>query len=272
MKMIHPRVSLHQVAFLAEPSASFIAFCREIGVQQMTLVTPALMRPGDFEGAMAELGKGGPHVATVNHVFGAFPDLEGDREQAVAGLLQAIGMADALGAPAIYLITGGRGRLSWEQGAARCAEWIAPCIVAAQAKGVKLLVENASALNADLHMVHTLADAIRFAEIAGIGVCIELHACWTEADLPALFRRAMPLTGLVQASDYVLGDRTTPCRAVPGDGVIPLEALLGEVLAAGYQGVFDLELVGPRIVEEGARKASLRAAERLSAILTGLGA
>ncbi len=181
-------------------------------------------------------------------------------------------MASALGAGAIYLITGGRGHLSWEQGAARFGEWIAPCIAAAKAKGIRLLVENASALNADLHMVHTLADAVRFAEATGIGLCIELHACWVEADLPSLFRRAMPLTGLVQASDYVLGDRTTPCRAVPGDGVIPLEALLGEVLAAGYRGVIDLELVGPRIVEEGARPASIRAVQYLSEMLTRLGA
>ena len=270
--MIHPRVSLHQVAFLGEPSADFIAFCREAGVPHMTLVTPVLARPGDLAGALAELASGGPKVATVNHVFGAFPNLEGDREQAVAGLMGAIDMAHALGARAIYLITGGRGQLSWEEGAARFTEWIAPCRDAARAKGIALLVENASALNADLHMVHTLADAIRFADVAGIGVCIELHACWVEADLPALFRRAMPVTGLVQASDYVLGDRTTPCRAVPGDGVMPLERLLGDVLAAGYEGVFDIELVGPRIEAEGARKASLRAVERLSEILFRLGA
>lgn len=269
---MHPRVSLHQVAFLDESSAQFIAFCREIGADHMTLVTPALTRPGDLDGALAELARGGPKVATLNHVFAAFPDLEGDREQAVAGLIGAIDTAAQLGAGAIYLITGGRGHLSWEEGAARFAEWIAPCVAEAEARGIRLLVENASALNADLHMVHTLADAIRFAGIAGIGLCIELHACWVEADLPALFRKAMPITGLVQASDYVLGDRATPCRAVPGDGVIPLERLLGDVLAAGYQGLFDLELVGPRIVAEGARAASVRAGERLSDILVKLGA
>lgn len=272
MSAIHPRVSLHQVAFLDESSAEFIAFCREIGVPHMTLVTPALTRPGDCDAALAELARGGPEVATVNHVFGAFPNLEGEREPAVAGLMEAIDMAARLGAGVIYLITGGRGGLSWEEGAARFARWIAPCRAAAEAKGVRLLVENASALNADLHMVHTLSDAIRFAEIAGIGLCIELHACWVEADLPALFRRAMPVTGLVQASDYVLGDRTTPCRAVPGDGVIPLERLLGDLLAAGYAGVFDLELVGPRIVAEGARPAAIRAARRLTEILDRLGA
>ena len=93
-----------------------------------------------------------------------------------------------------------------------------------------------------------------------------------EAGLASLFLDAMPVTGLVQVSDYVLGDRTTPCRAVPGDGVIPLDRLIGDLLESGYAGLFDLELIGPRIAAEGAYAASTRAAERLSEILMKLGA
>ena len=83
--------------------------------------------------------------------------------------------------------------------------------------------------------------------------------------------RVMQL-GPVQVSDYVLGDRTTPCRAVPGDGAIPLERLIGEIRDAGYEGLFDLELVGPRIEAEGARAATSRAAEYLSELLVKFGA
>jgi sugar phosphate isomerase/epimerase len=73
-------------------------------------------------------------------------------------------------------------------------------------------------------------------------------------------------------SDYVYGDRTAPCRAVIGDGAIPLEHIIGELLDVGYSGVFDLELLGPRIQQEGAAAATKRAAENLSEILTKLGA
>jgi sugar phosphate isomerase/epimerase len=59
---------------------------------------------------------------------------------------------------------------------------------------------------------------------------------------------------------------------VPGDGVIPLDRILGDVLEAGYQGVFDIELVGPRIAAEGPRAATQRAAQAISEILTRLGA
>ena len=43
---VHPRVGLHQVAFLDETTSSFIEHCRKIGVEHATLVTPVLMRPG----------------------------------------------------------------------------------------------------------------------------------------------------------------------------------------------------------------------------------
>jgi sugar phosphate isomerase/epimerase len=269
---MHPRVSLHQVAFVTESSRAFIEHCRAIGAGHMTLVTPVLNKPGDLDGAEQALKPGGPRVSTVNHVFGVYPDLEHDTGEAARRLLDAIGITARLGGNAIYLISGGRGSLDWEQAAERFATLIAPCKSAAEAQGVRLLVENASAMNVDIHSAHTLPDAIRMAEIAGIGVCIELHACWMEGALRENFRRAMPLTGLVQVSDYVPGDRTTPCRAVPGDGVIPLERLLGDILDAGYEGLFDLELVGPRIETEGARPATARAAEYLSELLIKLGA
>ena len=149
---------------------------------------------------------------------------------------------------------------------------LAACRDHAAAQGVELSVETANLLNADIHIAHTLDDTIRLAEIAGIGVTIDLGACWFEGGLADKFRRAMPSTRLVQVSDYVLGDRSTPCRAVPGDGVVPLERQMGQLLELGYQGVFDIELTGPRITEEGHRAAFQRAAENLSEILVKLGA
>jgi sugar phosphate isomerase/epimerase len=269
---MHPRVCLHQIAFANDSITAFVRHCRDIGVMQLDFITPLLLVPGGLDEALRALEPGDIGVAALSHPFARYPDLESDRGEAERSLMQAIDAAAALGAKSVYLVTGGRGSLSWEEAAARFTRLIAPCKLYAQQRGVALLVETASAFNADIHMAHTLADTIALAELAGIGVCIELHACWQEAGLKQMFERAMPITGLVQVSDYVLGDRTAPCRAVPGDGTIPLERLIGDLLEAGYTGVFDLELLGPRIEAEGNRAATRRAAERLSEILTRLGA
>ena len=269
---MHPRVCLHQVAFMAETTAAFVEFCCSIGVQHCTLVPPKLEQPREQETARKALAETGVKPGCINHPFAMRPDLESDSGGATKGLLQAIDMAADIGAPSIYLVTGGRGALSWEQAADRFAELIAPCREAAQQKGVALLVENASALNVDIHIAHTLPDTTRLARAAGIGVCIDIQPCWMEAGLKENMAEAMPLTGLVQVSDYVLGDRTAPNRAVPGDGAVPLERIIGDILNLGYAGLFDLELVGPRIEQEGAQAASKRAVDYLSNLLTKLGA
>lgn len=265
---MHPRISLHQVAFLSEPTSRFVDFCCTIGVQHCTLVTPLLQRQAERVAVLQTPLK----VGCINHPFALHPDLERDTGAAAHGLLDAIAIAAELGAPSLYLLTGGRGALGWDEAAARFASLLAPCRTAAHDAGIALLVENASPLNADIHIAHTLPDTMRLAGIAQIGLCIDLHACWTEATLHDDLAAALPITGLVQVSDYVLGDRSTPCRAVPGDGAIPLETLLRAVLDGGYDGLFDLELVGPRIEAEGARAACTRAAHYLSDLLYRLGA
>ncbi len=170
------------------------------------------------------------------------------------------------------MLTGGRGELGWEQAAERFCTEIAPCLREAQQASVALAIENASALYADIHFAHTLRDTITLAEMAGVGVCIDLFHCWAEADLSGLVERALPRTVQIQLSDYVLGDRALPARAVPGDGAIPIEPFIRRALAGGYTHGFDLELLGPRIQAEGRFEAARRGCETVSAMLKRLGA
>ncbi|MCD4533040.1 hypothetical protein LRP67_02965 [Nocardioides sp. cx-169] len=82
-------------------------------------------------------------------------------------------------------------------------------------------------------------------------------------------------TGLVhqvQLSDMVFGDRSLPCRAVPGRGDLLLLALLGWLVDAGYGGVFECELSGPRIDALVHRRAAALGVEWLHGVLADLGA
>jgi sugar phosphate isomerase/epimerase len=145
-------------------------------------------------------------------------------------------------------------------------------VTAAEQAGVALAVENASPLYADIHIAHTLRDTIELAELAGVGICIDLFHCWAEADLFGLLDRALERTRLIQLSDYVLGDRALPARAVPGDGTIPIKRFVAHAVAGGYRHGFDLELLGPRIEREGRFAAARRAVETMSAMLNAVGA
>lgn len=222
--------------------------------------------------AYAALRAGDHRLETLTHPFTAGRHLarseefrRGVREQ----LDRVIEIAARLGAPSIYMLTGGHGSYGWEEAADIFCAAVAPCAAHAREAGVALLIENAPPLYADLHIAHSLRDTVTLAQMAGIGVCIDIFSCWTEADLKESVERGLPCCGLVQVSDYVYGDRSLPARAVPGDGAIPLQQILGWIVNAGYQGVFDLELIGPRINAQDSQVA--RAADYVGKMLRSLG-
>lgn len=271
---MHPRISVNNICFMREEISQQLAYWPLLGAKRFSVLGPQL--EGD-SGALvqAALTAGSYQLETVVHPFSSAHPLDSDDEivgQARANLSARIAAAQQLGARSIYMTTGGRGTLTWEQAAKAFANAIAPCVAEAQRAGIALMIENAPPQYADLHIAHTLRDSITLAELAGIGVCIDLCGCWTEADLKALITQAVPRCHLVQVSDYVLGDRSLPSRAVPGDGAIPLPTLLQWLLDAGYEGAFDLELLGPRIDEEGSLAAAQRAVANLSDMLYALGA
>ena len=168
--------------------------------------------------------------------------------------------------------TGPAGPLPWEEAADALEAALAPVLAEARSRGVPFAIEHTNSLRVDVGFVHTLADAIDLARRLDAGVCMEVNACWAERGLADTITAGADRLRLVQVSDFAVGTLSTPNRLVPGDGDIPLERILGQVLAAGYDGCFDLELIGPRIDEEGYDPACRRSIDRLTEMLDVLGA
>ena len=270
---MHPRLSIDSIAFMFDSIATQADYWRELGASRVTLLGAHIQAEG-VETTRDALQNAGCKLESVVHPFLPQQHLNPDQSTWDAprqSLNAEIDSAAALGANSIYMVTGGHGGMTWEQAADVFTQMVAPCAEKARAAGVHLLIENAPPAYADIHIAHTLRDTVLLAEIAGIGVCIDLPGCWTESGLQETFERAMPRTRLVQVSDYVCGDRCVPARAVPGDGDMPLRRLFEWLLEAGYEGVFDPELIGPRIDEEGGFEATQRSAEYLAKLLRELG-
>ena len=101
---------------------------------------------------------------------------------------------------------------------------------------------------------------------------LDFQSCWYERGLEQVVRENIDLVEVAQISDFVIGTTETGNRVVPGDGDIPLERLVAMALDAGFEGAFDLEVMGPRIEEEGYPSAVRRAVDRASELLDKLGA
>lgn len=186
-----------------------------------------------------------------------------------ARVKETIDAAVSLGAPIVYATTGTGGALEWEEAVARLVDASKPVVEHADSRGVKLLLETTNPQFADIDLLHTLADTVAVARETGFGVCFDVHASWTGSHLSETVRDALPSIGLVQISDYMPGERTV-FRSAPGDGIIPIERIVGWVLDGGYDGPFDLELWG--IKAENPIAEFERAAVWLSELLERLGA
>jgi len=251
-----------------------IALWQELGIGHVGLILPKIEEVG-WETARDLVTGAGLRVSTI---FGpTYRPLDADptlgwREADQAGTAKTLEFAASIGAGSVYVCSGAAASLTWEEAADAFCEFIAPCAAVASELGVPLLLEPTNALRADVSFVYWQRDAMDIARRAGIKVMLDFQSCWFERGLEELVRKNLDLVGVVQISDYVIGTPQTGDRAVPGDGDIPLERLLSMVLDAGYEGAFDLEVMGPRIEAEGYPSAVRRSVERASELLDRLGA
>jgi sugar phosphate isomerase/epimerase len=181
-------------------------------------------------------------------------------------LLGAVDAARIAGG-CLVLTTGPAGAMEWDEACDALDAALEPVRRAAAGAGVVLTIENTSPMRLDLSFVTTWRDTVDLARRLAVGACLEVNSCFAERGLGTAIRDAADVLAHVQVNDLVVGGLCTPDRAVPGDGDVPLERILGTVVGSGYPGAFEVEMVGPRIDAEGYEPALRRALEHLDGLL-----
>ncbi len=268
---MHERVSLSAISSFSWTLDEDLAFYERAGIIAIGASLAKLEAAG-LEAGARRLRDAGVRVSNLIGI-GPFhldrPEQWPAQRDRVRGALDA---AEAVQAECMILTTGPARQLPWEDAADALQEALAPVIDDAHARGIPFGLEHTNSLRVDVGFIHSLRDCVDVARRLGIGVCVETNACWAERGLGDTIRDGVDTFRIVQVSDYAIGTLSTPNRLVPGDGDIPFERILGQVLAAGYEGCFDLELIGPKIDEEGYERACTRSVDALGALLTKLGA
>ncbi len=265
---MHPRLSINVLSLMPDAFGNQVEAVARIGA---SAITPDVGQLADVSSTHAGrlIRDAGLNAAALTHRAFGFADAAAEKA-AQERLAHSIDYAQAIGASTIVLTSGGRGAHDWREASKRFTETMAPCAAQAKAAGIKLGIEPTSHLYADASIAHRLSDCITLARAADITVTIDLFACWVDSDIDAAIAEAGPHTALVQVSDYAYGDRGLPCRAVPGDGALPLGKLLAAIVKSGYTGVYDLEIIGPRIAAEGVENGLIRAGRYVGNILDEL--
>jgi len=254
---IHPRLSVNSICSMGQSFADDLALWADLGVTHVGLISPKL-EPVGWDEALRLVDEHGLRVSSMSCYK--------------HGIGESLEFTAAVGADVLYIVTGGYGPISWDDAAAQFSAEMVPWVARAAELGVMLAVEPTNPLRNDTSFVFTVRDAVDLARMSGLGVALDFYSSWYERDLDETVRKNVDLIALVQVDDYKLGTFDIPNRCAVGDGDIPVERLLGMVLDAGYEGVFDLEILGPEVESEGYRAPIARSIERASAMLDRLGA
>jgi sugar phosphate isomerase/epimerase len=253
----NPRISVNSICSMKQSLQEDLALWSDLGIDNVGLISPKLEAAGWDASRKAVLD-----AKLLVSSMSAYRD----------DIRESLPFTAAAGCDVLYTVSGSFGPVLWEEAAERFCKEMVPIVADAERHGVRLALEPTNPLRTDVSFVHTVRDAIDLARMAGIGIVVDLYSAWYERNLDELVRHNIDLVALVQIGDYKLGTFDIPNRCAIGDGDIPVERLLGSVLDAGYEGPFDLEILGPRIEEEGYRAPIVRSVERASEILDRLGA
>jgi sugar phosphate isomerase/epimerase len=270
-KSLHPRIAVSGLCFPALSAVESVEMVAGLGVAKTSMTSTKLLESG----AAAVVGACRRHgVEVVTTTALARFDLSpgADVTQQLQRAREDIDQAAAVGATSVYTITGPRVHADWADNADAYARLAGNLVDYAAERNVALAVEPANWLYADLSFVHSFHDSVAFASRTGMRVCLDIFHVWTESELRQDIKNHIDLICHVQLSDMERGARSLPCRTIPGDGDVPIRAIVRWLLDAGYEGVFDLELSGPSIDKLGHREAARHSATWLDALLAELGA
>jgi sugar phosphate isomerase/epimerase len=249
------RLSVNSMCSYPWPFDQELALWTEARLQHAGLLM-AKLGP-DPDGSMVRLTAAGITASTL--IIDSFDLATPETWDATAAAQRlAVDLMAKHGGHSIYFTPGRTTGAPWREDLARLADAVAPTVSYARMRGVLPAIEPS--LRTSVSFVNTLRDGIDVAELTGLSLVADFGNMWMERDFREVLAQAMPHVALMQISDMVIGSVANPPpggRAHIGEGELPLRRMMGDVLDAGYTGVFDLEVV-PANFTQGSDRAALR--------------
>jgi sugar phosphate isomerase/epimerase len=265
-----PRISLSQITTLGWSFERDVAFYPTVGVRAVGISVRKLETVGEAR-ARELLGSAGLAVSCLTS-SGWFPlDDAAAAAEALARTRGHLAAAAGLGADVLFVLPGHAPSLSWEEQAERARPLLRALLPDAERAGVRLAIEPVSQLRADLGFLHTFHEALDFADELDspwLGVVLEVNNAWVERGLYRNIAARTERIAVVQVNDFKVGTLAASDRVVMGDGDIPLRRICRALADAGYDGWYDIELLGPRIEAEGYESVVPRALAAFEALWT----
>jgi sugar phosphate isomerase/epimerase len=187
--------------------------------------------------------------------LGPFDVLRPERfDEQLPGMLAFLDLAATLSADCVYACCGPRADLDWEIAADRLLAQVETLLPHIHERGVRLALEPIHPIRQDLSFVNVAADIedlLARLPDPSVGYVYDFWHLWWQRNAVEVARRTARLVLSVQPSDHKAVTLRTLDRAVPGQGIAPVGALVQALEEGGYRGFYDLEVLSPDNDEKG---------------------
>ena len=261
-----PRISVNSLSSARWSLAQDLDLYQRLDIHRVSFVLPKLVEAG-LERAIDEIvGRGIVVDAVLPGTAFDLTDESGWTEVHEA-MFMAIEVAQRLGATAMPTAGGSAHGQPYQWAVDRFARAIEPVATAGRHRGVRVAVEPTRTQFAYVGFVHSLRDGLALADQLDLWLMPDTAHVWWEPDLAELLVAGAPRFAVFQVADLAFGGPVLE-RLVPGDGEIPLRSILTAAAAAGFQGPFEIEIIGQAIEDEGYDEAIRRSYQHIQGLLT----
>ncbi len=238
-------LSMHQVTTYRWSHLEDLAGYKAAGIPALGVWRPKLSEFGEAEGIRALLDSG-LRVSSLSWAGGFTGAFGHSYVEAIDDAQDAIRVAGVLAADCVVVISGAR--------AFHTANHARKLLVDALRRLGDLAASNDTCLALQpMHMLFSqkwtflntidqTLDVLAECAHPAVRMSFDAYHLWQEPRLLERIPRIVPATAVVKLSDW----RSPPCseadRCMPGDGSIPLGAILQAFVAGGYPGLFEFEI------------------------------
>ena len=243
-------VAVSQVTSVRWDLVDDVAMARTLGFDAVALWRPKVSDVGTAAAARL-LAESGLRASSLQWV-GGFTGGDGRSfAESVDDALEALAMAEVVGAPVLVVHGGcraGHTRSHAQRLLTQALELLTP--VAARADVTLAVKPMPPTDSGGCGFLADLADAVSFVERfddPAVRLALDLWHFADDPTLPSLVTRLAPVTAVVHVADRCEPPVAGGDRLPPGQGTLPLEAVMAELVAAGYVGPVEFDPVGEMV-------------------------
>ncbi|HEY4347703.1 MAG TPA: sugar phosphate isomerase/epimerase family protein [Gaiellaceae bacterium] len=250
--MRNPRYSISQVTTLQASFADDLAVYADAGFAGIGIWELKLSESRDDSEALEQFAASGLEAASAVPLVPSIlplPLLGGPEEPAerLDSLCASVHRLAAFGAPGIVCLTGtgvGRGE---DEAREVVVDGLRTAAGEAERAGTRIALEPYQADGGELWTIaSTIADALELIDDAGgspaLGIQVDVWHLWNTPDLAATLAASIDRIAGVHVNDVRRTTRGWADRVLPGDGIADVPAALAALDAAGWDGLYDLEI------------------------------